>query len=152
MDVLAAILTVVAIVLVGLIAGAESATWVVHATVDRLPGHLRRKPAQAINQRMGSLMPMIMPPAVLVCVGAGVISLPGLGGALLLVATGALVIMLLITFLGLAPLNKKEEAATEDTPESDWQAWRSRWLRLHGLRVVCDVLALVAVSIAAVVG
>lgn len=150
MDLAADVLSTLSIILIGLIAGAESATLVIHATIDRLPFAAGREPAQAINRRLGSLMPMVMPPAVILSLITALVRIPSVGAVAWFGVTGLLVIMLLITFLGLAPLNKLEEGATPETPPTDWQSWRARWQHLHTGRVACDLLALIVAAIAIV--
>ncbi|MGI8406542.1 MAG: DUF1772 domain-containing protein [Thermomicrobiales bacterium] len=137
------------IVLIGLLTGNELGTLIIHSTLDGLSFDESRPAAQAIVTRMGRLMPIAMPLTLLVTF-ASAIACTGNASALLTIAGVALVVMLVITFVGLMPLNSRELGATAGTAEADWRGWRKRWLHLHSFRVVCDLTALVLVAIAAV--
>jgi hypothetical protein len=142
---------VATVVLVGLLAGNELGTLaVVHPALDRVPYAAGRPAAQAVVDRFGRVMPVFMPVTLAVTLITALL-VDGLAAVLLFVAGAALVVMLAVTFAGLMPLNRRQLGATEATPVEDWRAWRQRWLPLHGVRVVCDVAALVLAAVAAVV-
>lgn len=142
------IMLIIATCLTGVVAGAEAATLIIHKTVDQLDFTPGRVAAQAINKKVGSLMPIVMPATVIAALVCAFLVLGTASSILLFVAAVALVMMLVITFVGLAPLNAREEAATGETPIAEWHALRARWMRLHSLRVVCDALALILVACA----
>jgi hypothetical protein len=137
------------ILLVGLLAGNELGALIVHVTLDRLPISQSLPGTQAITRQLGQLMPIFMPVTIIVTFATG-IGLANARSLLLILAGCALVGMLVITFVGLKPLNGRELAATDSTPENDWRKWRRKWLQLHSLRVGCDVAALILVAFAAV--
>ncbi len=139
-----------AILLVGLLAGNELCALIIHVTLDRLPTAQSLPGSQAITRQLGQLMPVFMPITIIVTFATG-IGLNNVRSALLITAGCALVGMLIITLVGLRPLNDHELAATAETPETDWRAWRRKWVRLHSVRVGCDVAALVLVAAAAVI-
>jgi len=139
-----------AILLVGLLAGNELCALIIHVTLDRLPTTQSLAGSQAITRQLGQLMPIFMPITIIVTFATG-IGLHNVRSALLIAAGCALVGMLIITLVGLRPLNDHELAATVETPESDWRSWRRKWVRLHSVRVGCDVAALVLVAVAAVI-
>jgi hypothetical protein len=136
------------ILLVGLLAGNELCSLIIHVTLDRLPISQSRPGSQAITRQLGALMPAFMPVTILVTFATG-IGLSSGRSVLIILAGCALVGMLVITLVGLKPLNGRELAATDSTPDADWRTWRRKWLRLHGLRVGCDVAALILVALAA---
>ncbi len=141
------------ILLVGLLAGNELCALIIHITLDRLPISQSRPGTQAITRQLGQLMPVFMPVTIIVTFATGIGLGIGLGNGrsvLLILAGCALLGMLAITFVGLKPLNGRELAATDSTPETDWRTWRRKWLQLHSMRVGCDVAALILVAFAAV--
>lgn len=139
-----------AILLVGLLAGNELCALIIHVTLDRLPTTQSLAGSQAITRQLGQLMPIFMPITIIVTFAAG-IGLNNVRSALLIAAGCTLAGMLIITLVGLRPLNDHELAATSETPETDWRSWRRKWVRLHSVRVGCDVAALVLVAVAAVI-
>ncbi|MEX0657552.1 MAG: anthrone oxygenase family protein [Egibacteraceae bacterium] len=142
---------VATIVLVGVVAGNEIGTLVViHPALDRVPYASGRPAAQAVVARFGRVMPVLMPITIAVTFVTALV-LDGTPSVLLLLAGAALVAMLIVTFAGLMPLNTSQLGADETTPADEWYGWRARWLRLHAVRVVCDLAALVLVAVAAVV-
>jgi uncharacterized membrane protein len=138
------------ILLVGLLAGNELCALIIHVTLDRLPTTQSLAGSQAITRQLGQLMPIFMPITIIVTFAAG-IGLKNVRSALLIAAGCTLAGMLIITLVGLRPLNDHELAATAETPETDWRSWRRKWVRLHSVRVGCDVAALVLVAVAAVI-
>ncbi|HEX2141179.1 MAG TPA: anthrone oxygenase family protein [Candidatus Limnocylindria bacterium] len=146
---LADIAVVVATVLVGLLAGNELGTLsVVHPALEKAGYPAGRPGAQAIVARYGKVMPAAMPLTIAVTFLTAAL-LDGTQTVLMLIAGALLVVMLLVTLVGLAPLNSRQIAATESTPAEEWRGWRKRWLKLHTVRVVCDITALVLVATAA---
>jgi uncharacterized membrane protein len=139
-----------AILLVGLLAGNELCALIIHVTLDRLPTTQSLAGSQAITRQLGQLMPIFMPITIIVTFAAG-IGLNNVRSALLTAAGCTLAGMLIITLVGLRPLNDHELAATAETPETDWRSWRRKWVRLHSVRVGCDLAALVLVAVAAVI-
>lgn len=137
------------ILLVGLLAGNELCALIVHITLDRLPISQSRAGTQAITRQLGQLMPVFMPVTIIVTFATG-IALRSARSLPFVLAGCALIGMLVITFAGLKPLNGRELAATDSTPETDWRTWRRKWLQLHSMRVGCDVAALILVAFAAV--
>lgn len=140
---------VASIVLVGLLAGDELGTLIIHATLDGLLYAEGRPAAQAIVKRLGVVMPVAMPLTVVVTLLTG-FGLNGSASLLLIIAGAVLVVMVVITFVKLIPLNVRKLRASAETPESDWRAWRKRWLHWHSIRVGCDLAALVMAAFAAV--
>jgi len=146
-----------AVLLVGLLAGNELCALIVHVTLDRLPTAQSLAGSQAVTRQMGQLMPIFMPITIIVTFATGIatfvtgIGLNNVRSALLIAAGCALVGMLVITLVGLRPLNDHELAATAETPETDWRSWRRKWIRLHSVRVGCDIAALVLVAVAAAI-
>jgi hypothetical protein len=138
------------ILLVGLLAGNELCALIIHLALDRLPTAQSLAGSQAITRRLGQLMPVFMSLTIVVTLATG-IALSNASSALLIAAGCALIGMLAITILGLRPLNDHELAATSQTPETDWRSWRRKWVRLHSMRVGCDVAALVMVAVAAAI-
>jgi uncharacterized membrane protein len=138
------------ILLVGLLAGNELCALIIHLALDRLPPAQSRAGSQAITRRLGQVMPVFMTLTIVVTMATG-IALSNASSALLITAGCALIGMLAITIVGLRPLNDHELAATSQTPETDWRSWRRKWVRLHSMRVGCDVAALVMVAVAAAI-
>lgn len=136
------------ILLVGLLAGNELCALIIHVTLDRLPVAQSRAGTQAITRQLGQLMPVFMPVTILVTFATG-IALANARSVLLILAGCALIGMLAITFVGLKPLNGRELAATDATPETDWRSLRRSWLKLHSARVGFDMAALILVAFAA---
>lgn len=138
---------ILAIVLVGVLAGNELCTLIIHASLETLPVSESMPVVKLVIRRMGTIMPIIMPATlVLVLVTAWITD--GVASILLLAAGALMVAMIAVTFAVLMPLNANHLNATSLTPEPTWRAWRKRWLRFHGMRVVLDLgaLALVATS------
>ena len=144
------LLAVAAVVLLGVLAGNEAGTLlVIHPSLDRLPPAAARPAAQAVVAGYGRVMPVLMPVSLAVTVVAGIV-LGGTAGILMLIAGGALAVMIAITFARLMPLNTLQLDADPATPDEVWEGWRARWRRWHTVRVACDLLALLLVAVAVV--
>ena len=131
-----------AVLLVGLLAGNELCALIVHVTLDRLPTAQSLAGSQAVTRQMGQLMPIFMPITIIVTFATGIatfatgIGLNNVRSALLIAAGCALVGMLVITLVGLRLIHEQN---------------RRKWIRLHSVRVGCDIAALVLVAIAAAI-
>ncbi len=140
---------VVTTVLIGVLAGNEVGTLtVVHPALESAGYPAGRPGAQAVVARYGRIMPAVMPITTAITFLTAML-LEDTPSVLLLIAGAALALMIVVTLIGLAPLNKAQIAATDATPAEEWRGWRVRWLRLHSIRVVLDLTALTLAAVAA---
>jgi len=143
------IASVVSLLAAGVLTGNELGTWaVVHPAMRRL-GFAREVAAeQQLTRRYGFFMPGLMVATVAAAfVSAGL--LDGSARVLASLAGACYLAMLAITLTGNIPINVWT-LRFDGGDERAWRARRSRWDRLHTLRIVLDVGGFMLVAAAAV--
>lgn len=147
-------LSLTALVLVALLLG-------VHVT-----GHLVLNPALRVldayiyvpvKHGIDRTAPRLAKPLMLACLTVTTAALIAaiLTGAVIsavaeAVALAALVVTLLAILRGDLPINRGMANWSPDAPPADWRATRARWERIFGLRVVSNLVALLATGVAVV--
>ncbi len=133
----------------GVLVGNELGTWaVVHPALHKLPFDHEVRAEQQVTKRYGYFMPALMLAAVTSSfAGAGLTS--GQASSLLFAAGVLFTLMLLITLIGNVPLNVKTLRFNAEADPAEWHAIRSRWDRLHLVRIVLDVAGFSCIAIAA---
>lgn len=135
------------VAMTGLLAGNELGTLIgLHPALRRLPLAAEIEAEQALNARLGKIMPFYMTGTVL---AAGATALDRRGertGPLAATAAGASLLMLGITLVGNVPLNERTLAYPSDGGAEEWAAIRRRWERLHVVRVLLDLTAFAAMT------
>jgi uncharacterized membrane protein len=135
-------IVVVSVVLTGLFAGNELATLTaLHPALRALPLPAQIAAERALTYRLRQIMPVVMTTTLVVTAAAAAALAGDPGFGLAVVATVALAAMLAITLLGNMPLNLRTEAFPTNGDAAEWRSLRSRWERLHVVRVVLDLLA-----------
>jgi uncharacterized membrane protein len=135
-------LVAVGVVLTGLLAGNELGTLAaLHPALRALPLPTQVAAERALTSRLRRIMPVVMT-ATLVAAVAAAASLAGDPGfPLAILAAAALAAMLAVTLVGNMPLNLRTEAFPDQGDAAEWRAIRSRWERLHLIRVALDLAA-----------
>ena len=137
-----------ALFLIGVLAGEELIVrYGLHPALSRLDDHAHLVARQALVRRLRVVVPIVMLPAAALAVTAlAVVSGPGLG--LRWASLIAMVVFLLLSFLGTVPLNIKVDGWRADAPPPGWQAVIRRWARIDVFRstaattaFLCAVLA-----------
>jgi len=140
-------LHVLAVVAVGLMVGVEvSVSFVINPIVDRLPGNTGLLARQDGGRMLGRAMP-IWYCCSLVLTAATAVSHDA-GAALAWVASGLLVVSIVMSIALLVPINNRAQTWTPSTAPDDWREQIGRWDRLHVVRVAVIVAAFVALTVA----
>ena len=138
------------VLMTGLLAGNELGTAIgSHPALRTLPLTAEIEAERALTAHLGKVMPLYMTATVTAAVVAAVDRRGQPGFELAAAAAGATALMLAITLLGNLPLNARTVTYPETGGAREWEALRSRWRRLHQIRVVLDVAAFAALSTAA---
>ncbi len=128
--------------LTGLFAGNELATLTaLHPALRALPLPTQIAAERALTHRLRQIMLVVMTTTLVVTAAATAALAGDPGFGLAVVATAALAAMLAITLLGSMPLNLRTEAFPTEGDAAEWRTLRSRWERLHVVRVLLDLLA-----------
>ncbi len=138
----AEIAQVINVVLAGVLAGNEFATWaVVHCAVAGLDIPTQVALERELTRRFLSIMPALMVGAV----ASGLVVLALLppeepsGFRFTLAGTAMLAVMMAVTLIGNMPLNVATVRTSVEIDPGAWRALRRRWNRLHGWRVALDL-------------
>ena len=140
------------VTLAGVLTGNEVGTWAaVHPALGTIPTRSAIAAEQAVTRRYGQLMPGMMSATIV----SGVPVLALLDGApaasrLTLAGMVAFGMMLAVTLIGNRPINEQVLRFSPEEPVEAWHALRSRWDRLHRIRVALDVAGLSCLVAAAV--
>jgi len=122
----------------GILTGNELGIWaVVHPALSRLPHPVEVSAEQEITRRYGLFMPVLMI-ATIVGAFASSATLDGEEAQLALAGAFCFLAMLGLTFAGNVPLNVKTLRFPNGSDPAAWREIRSRWDRLHTIRVLLD--------------
>lgn len=142
------LLSIVAVVVVGLMVGVELAVaLVMNPIFDRLPqgpGIAARSDGARV---LGRVMPFWYVGSTLLVAGTALVAPAAAGPAWAAVALLLVSVVMSVTLL--VPLNNRSAAWTAETVPADWREQRRRWDRLHAVRLVLVVAAFVLVAVAA---
>lgn len=140
----------VGVTMTGLLAGNEVGTLIgFHPALRALPLRAEISAEQALNGRLGKIMPFYMCGTVVAAGAAALDRRGGPGFPLALGAAAASAVMLGITLVGNVPLNNRTLAYPGEGDEAGWSAIRRPWERLHTARVLLDLTAFAALVTAA---
>ena len=136
--------------LLGVLAGEELIVrYGIHPAVSSLDDRAHLLVRQALVRRLRVVVPIIMLPAAALAVTVLVV-VTGPGLVLRWASVIAMVVFLLLSFLGTVPINIKVSDWRADAPPSDWKAVVRRWARIDVLRsaaaTAAFLFALLAVS------
>lgn len=139
------------VAMTGLLAGNEVGTLIgLHPALRALPLRAQIEAEQALNARLGAIMPFYMS-GTLIAASAATLDRRGRPSfRLAAVAPVASALMLGITLTGNVPLNARTLAYPSDGDAAGWSELRRQWERLHVVRVLLDLTAFTALIVAAV--
>ncbi|WP_116999457.1 DUF1772 domain-containing protein [Desertimonas flava] len=142
-------LAIGAVVTVGLMVGVElSVAFVVNPIFDRLPedaGVLARSDGARL---LGRTMPVWYIGPLLLSIAMAVLRPDAADAAW--AAAGLLTASVVMSIALLVPINDRSKTWTPESVPADWREQRSRWDRLHVVRVAMIVAAFVVLTAAAV--
>jgi uncharacterized membrane protein len=140
------ILQTIALLAAGLMVGNElSVSWFLHPTLHRLPDDVHVPARRAFAKLFGRVMPFWYAAVLLLSIAVAGVgpSFRSTPGRLLLTATVLWLVAIVYTVIFPAPLNARIAAWNlQDLPAS-WRTDCQRWDRLHGIRMVILMAALV---------
>lgn len=138
----------VALLLVGLYVG--GVLFVVLApSAGRLPGPAYVRQWQALNTDYGRVMPPLLLTGVLALIATAALSWHH-GRLVFGLGTGALVLVgltIVVTVVGIEPLNRIADSWNPDQLPITWQQVRQRWAGLHLVRTILGVTAFACLTI-----
>ncbi|MDX3194781.1 DUF1772 domain-containing protein [Streptomyces sp. MN03-5084-2B] len=123
-----------ALFLTGVLAGEELIVrYGLHPALSRLDDRAHLLARQALVRRLRVVVPIVMLPAAALAAAALVVG-TGPGLALRWATVIAMVVFLLLSFLGTVPLNIAVDGWRADAPPPGWQAVIRRWARIDVFR------------------
>lgn len=141
-------LSIVAVVVVGLMVGVElSVAFVMNPIFGRLPQEAGIAARSDGARMLGRVMPFWYIGSTLLVVGTA-LAVPAAAGPAW-VAVALLLVSVVMSVTLLVPINNRSKAWTPETVPADWRAQKSRWDRLHLVRLALIVAAFVLVAVAA---
>lgn len=134
------------IILVSLLVGTQFAvSFFVHPVLSKLAQSVHIASVQVLGRILDKVMPIWIP--LIIVSSLPVLYFIGNTNAaafwLTVAGTGCIVLILAITFLGNAPINKQVIEWNPQSPPDNWLKLRNRWDNLHRVRVALDLSALV---------
>lgn len=141
-------LSIVAVVVVGLMVGVElSVAFVMNPIFGRLPQEAGIAARSDGARMLGRVMPFWYIGSTLLVVGTA-LAVPAAAGPAW-VAVALLLVSVVMSVTLLVPINNRSKVWTPETVPADWRAQKSRWDRLHLVRLALIVAAFVLVAVAA---
>ncbi|PRZ08363.1 uncharacterized protein DUF1772 [Isoptericola sp. CG 20/1183] len=141
-------LSIIAVVVVGLMVGVElSVAFVMNPIFDRLPRDAGIAARSDGARMLGRVMPFWYIGSVLLVAGTA-LSEPATAGPAW-AAVALLLVSVVMSVALLVPINNRSKAWTPETAPADWRDQRSRWDRLHLVRLALIINAFVLVTVAA---
>lgn len=141
-------LSIVAVVVVGLMVGVElSVAFVMNPIFGRLPQEAGIAARSDGARMLGRVMPFWYIGSTLLVVGTA-LAVPAAAGPAW-VAVALLLVSVVMSVTLLVPINNRSKVWTPETVPADWRAQKSRWDRLHLVRLALIVAAFVLVTVAA---
>jgi len=140
-------LPIVAVVVLGVMVGVEaSVAFVVNPIVDRLPDNAGLLARSDGGRMLGRAMPVWYFTSLLLS-GATALLLPD-GSTAAWVASGLLILSVVISVAVLVPINNRSKTWTPQTAPVDWREQFARWDAVHLLRLAVIVAAFTSLTIA----
>lgn len=134
---------IIALVLLGTLAGNELAVGAfVHPTLSRLSDENHAAAVQALGRVLGKVMPFWFVSTFLAVAHLAWHR----GGCMYWLSSLLVVASVLFTFWGPLPINHRVVAWDLKSLPSNWKADRRRWDRLHAIRILITLAALVALA------
>ncbi len=140
----------IAVLLAGLLTGSELTSWgIVHPTLWKLDHREQVRAEKLMYRRFGSVDPFLMTATIVACFAAST-GLDGRSATLGLVAGVCFAVMLAITLVGNMPINLRIFRWDEESGDpAEWRRIRTRWDRLHSVRIVLDSAGFVLITLGA---
>lgn len=141
-------LPIVAVVVVGLMVGVElSVAFVMNPIFEGLPEDAGIAARSHGGRMLGRVMPFWYIGGTLLVAGTALAEPAAAGPAWTAVAL--LLASVVISVAVLVPINNRSKKWTPETVPDDWREQKSRWDRLHLVRLALIVAAFVLVTVAA---
>lgn len=132
-----AVLSTVALLLSGWLAGAESASWaLLQPVVARLDDTPQIKMQQGMLRTFGRVMPILLPLTTVLILVTAVLAPAGAPRLLWVIAAVAAVIMIAFTLTINVPINKRTLTWDPEHPPQGWRTGRRRWHTYQGVRAL----------------
>lgn len=120
--------------LTGVLAGEELIVrYGIHPAVSSLDDHAHLLVRQALVRRLRILVPIVMLPATALAVTALAL-VTGPGVVMRWATLIAMIVFLLLSFLGTVPINIQVSDWRVDAPPAEWKAVVRRWARIDVVR------------------
>ena len=131
------VLSTLALLLSGWLAGAESASWaLLQPVVARLDDTPQIRMQQGMLRTFGRVMPILLPLTSVLIVLTAVLAPDGAPRALWVVAAVAAVVLIAFTLSVNVPINKRTLTWDAEHPPEGWRADRHRWHTYQGIRAL----------------
>ncbi|MEV6872874.1 DUF1772 domain-containing protein [Amycolatopsis sp. NPDC051128] len=131
----------VGLFLLGVLAGEELIVrYGIHPALSTLDDRAHLPARQALVRRLRVVVPIVMLPAAALAVTVLVV-VTGPGLAMRWATLIAMVVFLLLSFLGTVPINVKVNDWRADAPPGDWKAVIRRWARIDVFRSTAATIA-----------
>ncbi|MFJ3172030.1 anthrone oxygenase family protein [Streptomyces roseus] len=129
-------------VAVGVMVGVEfSVAFFVNPILDGLPGDSGLRGRAHGARLLGAVMPFWYIGSIVLAALWAAIGWHGHGAALVVTATGLLVLSIVMSILLLVPINDRVKTWTAEGAPADWRQQMHRWDRFHHVRVAVIVAA-----------
>lgn len=144
------------LLLAALLVGNDFGTWAaVHRSLWNMstPEHIRAE--QTLTRRFKSITPFWMSSVMVSCLPVLALThnRDPFAFRSTLTAMFCFIGMMVSTLLGNMPINTRTlELSPEETPPEEWKPLRKRWERLHALRVLLNVAAVILLQLGALRG
>ncbi len=144
------VLQTIALLAAGLMVGNElTVSLFLHPTLHRLPDEVHAPARRAFAKLFGRVMPFWYTAVLLLSIAVTWIgpSFRSTAGRLLLTASLLWVVAIVYTLIFPAPLNARIAAWNLQTLPASWRTDCQRWDRLHAIRMVILMAALVCLTV-----
>ncbi|WP_433515172.1 hypothetical protein ACQP2T_05900 [Nonomuraea sp. CA-143628] len=138
--------------LLGVLAGEELIVrYGIHPVLSGLDDRAHLLARQALIRRLRVVVPIVMLPAAAFAL-VGLVTVTGPGLTLRWATLIAMVVFMLLSFLGTVPINIKVNDWRADAPPADWKAVVRRWARIDVLRSTAATAAFLFAVLAVAYG
>jgi hypothetical protein len=146
------VVEIVALVLVGLVAGAEAGSWsCVQPLIPKLPYAQQIEMEQRMLRTFGRLMPFLMPLSGILTVTLVFLSSVGTSVFWLRILAATCIGITIITTLAVnIPINARTSRWKTTDDASEWHRLRQRWHYYQGVRAGLFMAAFVVLTVAAI--
>jgi hypothetical protein len=131
------VLSTLALLLSGWLAGAESASWaLLQPVVARLDDTPQIRMQQGMLRTFGRVMPILLPLTSVLILLTAVVAPAGAPRVLWVVAAVAAAVLIAFTLTINVPINKRTLTWDAEHPPQGWRADRRRWHTYQGVRAL----------------